>query len=114
MTTPIHVISGDFEIGTWTGEGLIPNTTMKYKGTTIQLKDLESVSMLEIIQEKDLKSKLGLGIIGALALGPIGAVAGLIFGGNTQYVLFEARLKNGKSFKATVTRDKWPVFLSFC
>jgi hypothetical protein len=47
---------------------------------------------------RKISAKLGWGLVGGLALGPIGAVAGLIFGGNKKEVTFIARLKNGKSF----------------
>jgi len=50
-------------------------------------------------------------VVGALALGPVGLLAGVILGGNKKEVTFVARLKDGRKFLATVDSKTYAKIL---
>lgn len=76
----------------------IKNPSFKYDIT-------KSIKNIEIITEETKKKFLGAagwGTVGAIALGPLGAIAGILVGGNKKEILIACELKNGKKFIATV------------
>jgi len=59
------------------------------------------VASIELVTEQNKKKFIGAagwGIVGALALGPLGALAGLLAGGNKKQICFACELKDGKRF----------------
>lgn len=63
------------------------------------LKNIESIEQVDEEKTTDIKSAVGWGIVGGLATGGIGLLAGaLIAGRNKKYVTFEIRFKDGTYF----------------
>jgi hypothetical protein len=68
------------------------------------------ISELELATEENmnrLSGALGLGLVGDLALGPIGLLAGLIRGGRGRQFTFVCILKDGRRFLATAKEPIW-------
>ena len=75
----------------------------------------KEIKNVEIITEETKKKFLGAagwGAIGAIALGPLGAVAGILAGGNKKEMLIACELKDGKKFIATVDSKLYKKLLS--
>ena len=61
-------------------------------------------SSVELASEENVKKMggtMGWGAVGALALGPVGLLAGLVLGGKSKDVTFIAIHKDGRKFMAT-------------
>jgi len=61
------------------------------------------VESVELVTEENKKKFVGAGgwgLVGVLTLGPLGALAGILTGGNQTEVCFAVRSKNGKKFLA--------------
>lgn len=69
-----------------------------------QLDALEEASEESV---KRLGGTLGWGAAGALLLGPLGMLAGLLVGGNATRVTFVARFKDGRKMLATTDRKTY-------
>lgn len=70
-------------------------STVKIKATQIET--------LEIATDENLKKMggaIGWGLVGGLALGGIGAIAGLLAGGRSKEVTFVCKFKDGQKFLA--------------
>jgi len=68
-----------------------------------EIKLSANIERIEIMTEEKAKSFLGsagLGIVGGLVFGPIGALAGILAGGNKREVCFACYLKDGRKFMA--------------
>lgn len=88
------------------GWGALENFSEKLL-TDVELASEESV--------KKLGGTVGWGVVGAVALGPVGLLAGLLLGGKGKEVTFVAKFKDGKKFLATTdsktyTKIKAAVF----
>jgi hypothetical protein len=104
-----EIVAGDFGRGEGTvtvgkqnrfvEQGLkMPRTDGSYGKAHYGLGQIE---MLEIATEQSLKrmgGAIGWGFAGGLALGPIGALAGLLAGGRKNEVTFVCQFKDGKKF----------------
>ena len=87
----IKVVAGDLDHGTWQFSGMLGVALMTrastrnhpWKGETVNLKtEVASVEQLTEEKVKKLAGTAGWGIAGAVLLGPIGAIGGLLLGGN--------------------------------
>lgn len=68
------------------------------KNVTVSADQIEA---LEIATEENLKKMggaIGWGLVGGIALGGIGAVAGLLAGGRSKEVTFVCKFKDGRKF----------------
>ncbi len=75
--------------------------SLTYWGKTVGLNGF--IERIELMTEDKAKSFLGaagLGIVGGLAFGPVGAIAGLLAGGNKKEICFACYLKDGTKFMA--------------
>ena len=68
---------------------------------TIALDRIESVEAASEEAVKRLGGTIGWGIAGAVLLGPVGMLAGLLSGGTGKDVTFVCRLKDGRKFLGT-------------
>lgn len=71
-----------------------------------------NIASLQTVTEENKKSfigKAGWGLVGGLALGGVGAIAGLIAGGNKKEIVIALSMKTGENVMATVDQDtfKW-------
>lgn len=95
----ITVIAGNISTGKWNVSTLFGAFSMAYGGDIIHLNN--EVDNVELVTEDKVKKfggSVGMGLLGAVALGPLGAIGGLLAGGNKKEVCFACQLKNGKKF----------------
>lgn len=81
----------------------------------ISVRTLEEVDLASEESVKRVGGTVGWGVVGAVALGPVGLLAGLLLGGKGKEVTFVAKFKDGKKFLATTdsktyTKIKAAVF----
>jgi hypothetical protein len=62
---------------------------------------IENVELVTEENKKRISSALGWGTAGTLFLGPIGGIAGLVFGGRTKEICFALYLKDGRKYLIT-------------
>jgi hypothetical protein len=77
------------------GGGFLGNTVSFTKS------DVEEVSVATEENVKRVGGTVGWGAVGAIALGPIGLLAGLLLGGRGKDVTFILKLKDGRKMLAT-------------
>ncbi|TXH81251.1 MAG: hypothetical protein E6Q77_08565 [Rhizobium sp.] len=70
---------------------------------TIKLDAVETVEMASEEAVKRLGGTIGWGVAGAVILGPVGLLAGLLAGGKGKDVTFVCKLKDGRKFLATAS-----------
>lgn len=99
----VKVLGGDLFEGSWQlyfNVLTIPSTPAHlWKGEKVDLgSELASVEQLTDERVKKLAGTAGWGFLGAVTLGPLGAIAGILLGGNRTQVTFLAELKDGRKF----------------
>ena len=67
---------------------------------TILNNNIEKIELMTEEKAKSFLGAAGLGIVGGLVLGPLGALAGVLAGGNKKEICFACYLKDGKKFMA--------------
>lgn len=72
-----------------------------FLGESISVAQLEALEIASEENVKKLGGTVGWGAVGALVLGPIGLLAGLMLGGKKKEVTFVARFKDGRRLLAT-------------
>jgi hypothetical protein len=68
---------------------------------TIAAATLTEVELASEDSVKRLGGTVGWGVVGAVALGPVGLLAGLLLGGKGKDVTFVAKFKDGRKILAT-------------
>lgn len=98
------VHAGDFRKGN-EHQLLRGNLLMKKpKGFLREKVSLDNVEAVELASEESVKrlgGTIGWGVAGAVLLGPVGLLAGLLAGGKGKDVTFVCKLKDGRKFLAT-------------
>ncbi|MBA4390410.1 MAG: hypothetical protein C0399_05685 [Syntrophus sp. (in: bacteria)] len=99
----VKVLAGDIHTGDWVVRGDFRMTRGAFGiGDEIHFK--KDIQNVEVLTEENKKKFVGTaiaGAAGALLLGPLGLVAGVLAGGKSKQVSFICFLKNGKKFMAT-------------
>ena len=104
----INVLAGDFVAGKHSqfvfGTFIMARDEMGWTGykTENYLKD--QIETIEVASEESVKKwggTIGWSAVGALALGPVGLLAGLLLGGKKNEVTFVTVFKDGKKFLGT-------------
>lgn len=117
----IKVKAGDLDIGNWDFVYSVKDALMKRRSTAKHLfrgesysllSDLESVELLDEESVKKLSGTAGWGIAGAVMLGPLGAIGGMLLGGNAKEVVFVGNLKDGRKFMATTDGATWKKIMA--
>lgn len=112
----IKVVAGDLYNGSWQFVGMFGSATMSrasttkslWKGESIDLKtEVENIEQLTEEKVKKLAGTAGWGIAGAVLLGPLGAIGGMLLGGNKKEVAFACYLKDGRKFMGTTDGKTW-------
>lgn len=96
------VIAGDFAThGTCNRDGfqMIPPGRV-FKREFIPKRQIESLEIATQDRVKNLREAAAFGLLGGVVLGPIGAVAGVLLGGNNKEVVFVCHLRDGRKFLA--------------
>lgn len=117
----IKIVAGDLDKGSWAYSGSFGVHTLRKPSTakhlilgeTINLSiELESVELLDEEKVKRLAGTAGWGIAGAVLFGPLGAIGGILLGGNKKEVAFSAYLKDGRKFMATTDGGTWKKIMA--
>jgi len=100
----VKVLAGDFLEAD--GEYSWGSLTLKTKehswvGETISLKQLDTVDIATEESVKKIGGTVGWGVAGAVILGPVGLLAGLLLGGKKKEVTFVAKFKDGRKLMAS-------------
>lgn len=103
----IKVHAGDFLKGD--GDFILGSMMLKTKekwiaGETISVRELETVDIATEDSVKKIGGTIGWGAAGAVVLGPVGLLAGLLLGGNKKEVTFVAKFKDGRKLLATTDK----------
>lgn len=96
----IKILAGDFLDGHAAYEpGSITIETVVYPwpGVKISTQEIRDVTLVSESSYRDVSSSVSLGLAGAMVLGPIGAVAGLMLAGEKDEVTFSLALRDGRS-----------------
>ena len=106
----IIVLAGDFPQGD--GEYHLGTITLKtaFKprlGKSFSVSEFKDLTVQNTESNKNIKSAIGLGIAGAMLLGPVGAIAGYLLAGNNTEVTFMATLKDGGKLLAATDGDTY-------
>lgn len=93
----VKVMAGDIPSGEWEfNMGALWGAF-----ETVQLQgEIKSVQLQTEEGAKDIARTLGWGLAGAITFGPVGALAGLVMGGNRKEVCALFELKDGRKFLA--------------
>lgn len=105
-TTTLVSMLGTFQL-------VAPRSGFTFKSDSYELKN--NIAMIEQITEKNkaqVLSKAGWSTLGAIALGPVGLLAGLLFSGNTKYICMAVKLKSGQEFLAECDLKTYQKFYS--
>lgn len=100
----VTVHAGDFSDGDGRflfGELYLPTKVNPWDNEKIPLSQLETVEIASEESVKKIGGAIGWGAAGALALGPVGLLAGLLMGGKKKEVTFVAKFKDGRKLLAT-------------
>jgi len=117
----IKVVAGDLDKGSWQFHSFFGTATMSrasttqslWKGETIDLKSqVENIEQLTDEKVKKLAGTAGWGIAGGVLLGPLGAIGGMLLGGNKKEVAFACYLKGGRKFMATTDGKTWQKIIA--
>jgi hypothetical protein len=104
----IKVLAGDFlqGEGEYQGGALCIETPLyPWPGIKIAGANIKSLEVASEASGKKVEDAIGLGLAGALVLGPVGAAAGLFMASEQTEVTFWATLKDGRKLLAA-TDDK--------
>lgn len=101
----LKILAGDWSAGKYVAVSSPifggPKTLLMPKGVftheRISVEDVESAEILTQENYSSAAGKVGWGAAGAVALGPIGLLAGAIIGGNRNAITVIVRFKDGRS-----------------
>jgi hypothetical protein len=101
----LNVLAGDFKITSteshWFNGKLIMKREGKFLREDIYPKEIESVQLASEEAVVSLGGAAAFGTAGALLLGPVGLLAGLVLGGRGNDTTFICKLLDGRKFMAT-------------
>lgn len=100
----IKVHAGDFRKGDgslFLGQLVLPTDERPFGGEPIALTEIDTVDVASEESVKRIGGTVGWGAAGAVVLGPVGLLAGLLLGGRGKDVTFVARFKDGRKLLAT-------------
>ena len=99
----VKVLAGDFLEGngeySW-GSLVLKTKEHSWAGETIPLTKLETVEIATEESVKKIGGTVGWGAAGAVILGPVGLLAGLLLGGKKKEITFVAKFKDGRKLLA--------------
>lgn len=99
----VKVLAGDFlqGEGEYRGSTLTLETPLyPWPGVNISVNTIKSLEIASSSSGTDVENAIGLGLAGAMVLGPVGAAAGMMLARNETEVTFWATLKDGRKFLA--------------
>lgn len=117
MFGSFKLLAGDFDIknkGMFTSGSFILPIEGSWKGEKYESKDVETVEIATEEKTKKMAGAIGWGIVGGIATGGIGALAGILAGGNKKTVVFIVHLKNGKKFMGETDAKHYQTISAAC
>ncbi|MGY6274993.1 hypothetical protein [Methylomonas sp. MgM2] len=90
-------VDGQYSFGSLT----LKTEAHNFLGETIPITELETVEIATEESVKKLSGTIGWGAAGAVILGPVGLLAGLLLGGKKKEVTFVAKFKDGRKLLAS-------------
>ena len=112
----IDVHAGDFVVGKHNHQFLGDCFKMKVPGIflkeTIPATQISEVAMATEEEVKRLGGTIGWGVTGAVLLGPVGLLAGLLAGGRGKNVTFICKFKDGRKFLGTARSKTYTKILA--
>lgn len=109
-----EIIAGDFPKGSQVIKSfgsIMLRPADKIMGIDIT-KDIKNIEIVTEETKKKFIGSAGWGLVGGLALGPLGLIAGILAGGNKKEILIACELKNDKRFIAIVDSKLYKNLLS--
>jgi hypothetical protein len=109
-----QIMAGDFPKGTYIKKSFKTLLLVRPKqafGTDIT-KNIETVDIITEENQKNFIGAAGWGLVGSLALGPLGLISGVLAGGNKKQILIACKLKDGSKFIAEVDSTLYKAILS--
>lgn len=106
----MHIVAGDLAKGEWVGfqEGRLTGMRGPNRQEVILTGNILSVEKVDEKKRKEIKATAGWAVAGLVALGPLGMLAGLFMGGNTEDVVVIVELKGskgGRKFMGVTTTE---------
>ncbi|KQQ55809.1 hypothetical protein ASF84_10785 [Pseudomonas sp. Leaf127] len=104
----INVLAGDFLQGDGeyrAGTLTLVTPLFPWPGISFKHSDIKSMEIASQGSNKKIDGAIGLGLAGALMLGPVGAAAGVMLAREEKEVTFMVNLKEGRTLLAA-TDDK--------
>lgn len=106
----ITVLAGDFP--QCDGEYHLGTITLKTSlkprlGKSFPVSEFKDLTIQNTDSNKNIKTAIGLGLAGAMLLGPVGAIAGYLLAGKNTEVTFMATLKDGGKLLAATDSDTY-------
>jgi hypothetical protein len=98
----IKVLAGDFS--TKSTARISGKSIMFPRGWFFEWVPMKQLASVQIATEENVKrlgGTVGWGVAGAVLLGPLGLLAGLLLGGRNKNVTFVAQFKDGRKFLGT-------------
>lgn len=95
----IQVLAGDFLHGQanyHSGYLIIETTLCPWPGIKVPVSDIKTLEIASETSKRSIPSALGLGLAGAMMLGPLGAAAGVMLAEDKKEVTFWMGLKDGR------------------
>ncbi len=83
-----------------------------FGGKTIGLADLEEIDVASEESVKRIGGTIGWGAAGALVLGPVGLLAGLLLGGKKTEVTFVAKFKGEKKMLGSTDSKSYKTMMA--
>lgn len=99
----VVVIAGDFlqEEGEYLhGAFTLKTSRNRSPGVKVPISSFKSLEVATEESSKNISRAIGMGLAGALILGPVGAIAGYLLAGEKTEVTFMATLKGGRELLA--------------
>jgi hypothetical protein len=87
-------------------------SNLQIRPTEILTGNIATVEQVTDENKKNFVGAAGWGLVGAVALGPLGLLAGVLAGGNRKEVCFACTLKDGRRFLAIADSATYQRFLA--
>lgn len=120
----IKIHAGDFAKGDATvemntsillmSEAWEPGAPFMGRKHTIKKDEIEEIIIATEENVKRIGATVGWGTVGAVAFGPLGLLAGLVFGGKGKDVTFIMKLKDGRKMLATANNKTYIKISALC
>ena len=110
----IKVLAGDFLEGDSqysSGSLILKTKEHSFLGETIPITELETVDIATEESVKKLGGTVGWAVAGAVILGPVGLLAGLLLGGKKKEVTFIAKFRDGRKLLASTDSKTFTTLL---